>query len=150
MSPSTNIVLNAIGFSADKGLTQKAGCCITMEFDDEYGRKSTRMITHPIGNATVRRANLQAVHLALAAVVRPMRKIADVMVVCPEDIKNILDNPAHPEEADNTDVIGEIRKWITFYTRLRFVSWSVESIPGYDKARECAESQSGSDTGTVV
>jgi hypothetical protein len=51
---------------------------------------------------------------------------------------------------DDADVIGEARRWVTFYTNLSFAPCVIENMLGLNRAKECAESQSGSDTGTVV
>ena len=153
MVSDLNIILHAVGFSGEGELVQKAGCCISLEFEDEYGRKSNRVITHPIGNASADRAHLQAAHLALASIIRPMRRMANVKLVCPAAVKAILDetDPEYSEvQKENNDVVGEARKWITFYDKLRFVPCSVQDLLGLDEAKACAESQKGSDTGTVV
>jgi len=145
-----SIILYAVGASIQEDeLVQMAGCCITLVFKDEYGRKRNRIITHPIGNAPLNRAHLQAAHLALASVVRSMRRVALVTLICPACVKAALDD-TDPEYCEIGDaVVGELRKWASFYSRLRFVSSAGEDIPGFDRARECAESQSGSDTGTI-
>lgn len=156
MASGPNISLHAVGVSIGEGeLVQKAGCCITLEFEDEYGRKSRRVITHPIGNASEARAHLQAAHLALASITRPMRRIANVKLFCPMVVKVIaqdeIDNPYyHKAATGNEDVIGEVKKWTTFYDKMRFAPCVVDEIPGHDQARTCAESQKSSDTGTVV
>ena len=154
MASDPSITLHAVGASiSENELVQKAGCCVTMEYEDEYGRKSKRVITHPIGNGSIDRAHLQAAHLALASVVRPMRRIANIRLVCPGRVRAILDeSDAEYSESqeDNIDIVGEARKWVTFCDHLRFIPSLVEDILGVDQARECAESQSGSDTGTVA
>ena len=154
MASDPKITLYAVGASiSESELVQKAGCCVTMEYEDEYGRKSKRVITHPIGSGSIDRAHLQAAHLALASITRPMRRIANIGLICPERVRAILDeSDAEYSESqrDNVDIVGEARKWITFYDRLRFIPSLVEDISGVDRARECAESQSGSDTGTVA
>ena len=153
MTSDPNIVLRAVGFSIGEGdLVQKAGCCIDMEFEDEYNRRSTRKITHPIGNASEDRAHLQAAHLALASVVRPMRKISVVELHCPTVVCDAMQEgrtPDSPAEA-NDDVIAEIRRWTTFYDKLRLVSCDADDLPGRQDAKQCAESQKSSDTNTVV
>ncbi len=154
MISNPNITLHAVGFSIrEDDLVQKAGCCVTMEFEDEYGRKSKRVITHPIGSASLERAHLQAAHLALASVVRRMRRISNVKFYCPLCVQEVLDetNPKFSEvKVDNVDVIGETKRWVTFYTSLSFVACVAHNMLGVDQAKECAEFQFGSDTGTVI
>jgi len=154
MSLDPSITLYGVGASISEGkLVQKAGCCITLEFEDEHGRKSRRVISHPIGNASVNRAHLQAAHLALAAVVRPMRRTANVVLVCPGHVKAILDKSDTDyleSQVYDRDIVSKVRKWTTFYNKLQFALSAAEDIPGFNEAEECAESQSGSDTGTMA
>lgn len=154
MLSDPSITLYAVGASVGKtGLVRKAGCCITLEYVDEYGRNSRRVITHPIGNASLARAHLQAAHLALAAVTRPARRLISTKLVCSPEVKVILDekDPAYSKtQGQNADVVAEARKWVLFYDRLRFAPCDAERLPGLEQALECAENQKGSDTDTVV
>jgi len=159
MTSNPSIILYAVGSSVGEGdLVQKAGCCINMEFVDEYGRKSTRKITHPIGNASEARAHLQAAHMALASVIRSMRRLSTVELRCPaivgvvvrEEMGKLCDDSCYRDDVvGNEDVIGEINKWSTFYDKLRFVPLAADDLLGRYDAKQCAESQKGSDTGTV-
>ena len=51
---------------------------------------------------------------------------------------------------EDSDVLAEILRWTTFYDSLKFVPCDDDTLLGQDLAKECAESQSGTDTGTVV
>ena len=143
---SAEIKMQVVGYSTGVGLVQQAGCCVRLEYRDEYGRKSHRMFTYPIGCATEERAHLQAAHLALASVVKMMRKLAVVEVACPSIVCDVVDNPDMIIDGCD-DVANEIRKWASFYNDIHFDARSINDLPVED-ARRCAESQQALDTGT--
>jgi len=121
---------------------------VVAKYEDECGRKSIRKITHPIGSASQRRADLQAVHIGLATIVRSMRKACTVRVLCPKELYPILESGKLADE--DADVLTEIVRWTTFYSDFKFTPCDEDTLLGRDLAKDCAESQSGTDTGTVV
>jgi hypothetical protein len=128
------IKVSAVGSSTDNG----AGCCVILEYEDILGRKSKSVITHPIGIADEVLADVQAAHLGLGAIIRPMRKEAHVVLVVTDNVVSALSGVTI-----DSNVMAELNRWVSYYKDLDITVAARSDIPGNDMAIECANSQKG-------
>jgi hypothetical protein len=147
------IHMYATGVAMNNGKpTQKAGTGVILEAVDSVGRKVSRTISYPVGNCTTPCAEINAARIALASVVKKYRKEAIVTLhVSPYVAKlfemegeNFKTNPKK-----NAEQVAELRRWSGYFEKLKVKASSRDDlmIP-LDLAKQCAETQNKSDTGT--
>lgn len=149
------ITVYATGYSANNGKpTQKGGSAVVLKAEDEFSRKSSRTMSHPVGNCTTPCSEINGARLALASIRRKHRKESSVHLVVPKYVYNLLvkeDDEFKSQPKKNVKEIGELRRWSSYFNKLRVtIGTKAELMNAFDVAKQCADNQRGIDTGTKV
>jgi len=151
------ISMTCAGYCFNNGKPdQRAGCAVLLDYSDDYDRTADRVICQPVGGSTKPRAEIMAATYGLMSISRKkFRKSCEVVLHVPQYIAGLLetveDGNYKSSPKKNPDEVAELRLWVSYFDNLRAVAASKEDLTRcLNLAKECADTQKASDTGTRV
>jgi len=147
------IKITTCGSCVDTGKpTQRGGCAAHLWAKDSVGRISTRKLTHAAGNSTQPQANLKSALLGLMSVNAAMRAHDTELCVIPyvEQQLQQEDGKFKTTPKKNVELVDKLRSVVALFPRLRISVADKDTLRLiFEDARQCAELQNETDTGTI-
>jgi hypothetical protein len=147
------IKITTCGSCVDSGKpTQRGGCAAHLWAKDSLGRVSTRKLTHAAGNSTQPQANLKAALLGLMSINAAMRVQDTELCVIPyvEQQLQQQDGKYKTTPKKNVELVDRLRSAVALFPRLRTLVADKSTLRQIlEDARQCAEKQNETDTGTI-
>ena len=152
------ISIFACGFSVDNGKpTQRGACAARLEYLDDSNRKSTRVISEPVGHSTGPQCDLKAAILGLmsisAAPILRLRK-APICLCASVYVAQLLERDGdnfkiNPKK--NAELVRRLREKVALFSDLTVQAGTKEQLQqALDVAKTAVDVGVGSDSGTIV
>lgn len=148
------IDIYAAGYCHDVGKdTQRSGASVILYCVDDEHREAKRVISHPTGLAAKNYAEISAMTLGLASVVKKYRKDAIVTLHVPKHLVGFLEKSGDEYKKNSNaykDELGKLRQWAGFYNNLNIQPAQKKGVlkDCLAEAKVCADNQKPKDTRT--